>query len=163
MTGAVLNDTTIVSDTVEIDAPQEFVWSVVVDFARYGEWNPYTFRVDAELELGSDVVLHLPDPAKPGKSFTTLEHMRVIEAPHHLQYDTGDSFAPMLAIRDQWVEDLGDGRSSYRTTDVFQGPGADVIFEMQQEWVTAGFNATAYALKARAEKLWVERHSAEQR
>ena len=153
-TGATLNATTIASDTVEIDAPQEFVWAIVVDFASYGEWNPYTFRVDATLELGSDVVLHLPDPGKPGESFTTLEHMRVIEAPHHLQYDTGDSFAPMLATRDQWVEDLGDGRSSYRTTDVFEGPGADVIYEMQQEWVTAGFNATAYALKEHAEKLW---------
>jgi uncharacterized protein YndB with AHSA1/START domain len=156
MTGAALNDTTIVSDTVEIDAPQELVWSVVVDFDRYPEWNPYTFKVEAVLELGSEVVLHLPDPGKPGQSFTTLEHMRAIDAPHHLQYDTGDSFAPMLAIRDQWVEDLGNGRSSYRTTDVFQGPGADVIYDMQQEWVTAGFNATAYALKERAEKLWAE-------
>jgi hypothetical protein len=153
-TGATLNATTIASDTVEIDAPQDFVWSIVVDFASYGEWNPYTFRVDAALELGSDVVLHLPDPSKPGESFTTLEHMRVIQAPHHLQYDTGDSFAPMLATRDQWVEDLGDGRSSYRTTDVFEGPGADVIYDMQQEWVTAGFNATAYALKEYAEKRW---------
>jgi uncharacterized protein YndB with AHSA1/START domain len=155
--GAVLNDTTIVSDTVEIDAPQELVWSVIVDFERYGEWNPYTFRVDAVLELGAEVLLHLPDPSKPGESFTTLEHMRVIDAPHHLQYDTGSSFAPMLAIRDQWVEDLGNGRSSYRTTDVFQGPGADAVFAMQQEWVTAGFNVTAYALKDRAEKLWTER------
>lgn len=155
--GAVLNATTIVSDTVEIDAPQAFVWSVVVDFERYAEWNPYTFRVDTTLELGAEVLLHLPDPGKPGESFTTLEHMRVIDAPHHLQYDTGDSFAPMLAIRDQWVEDLGNGRSSYRTTDVFQGPGAEAIYAMQSDWVTAGFNATAYALKAHAEKLWSER------
>lgn len=155
--GATLNATTIVSDTVEIDAPQDFVWSIVVDFARYAEWNPYTFRVDATLELGCDVVLHLPDPAKPGESFTTLEHIRVIDAPHHLQYDTGDSFAPMLATRDQWVEDLGDGRSSYRTTDVFEGPGADAVFATQQAWVTEGFNATAYALKAQAESLWSQR------
>lgn len=155
--GAVLNDTTIVSDTVEIDAPQDFVWSIVVDYPSYPEWNPYTFRVDTVLELGADVVLHLPDPAKPGESFTTKEHMRVIEAPHHLQYDTGDSFPGMLAIRDQWVEDLGDGRCSYKTTDVFTGDLAKVVYEMQAQWVTAGFNATAYALKARAEQLWAAR------
>lgn len=155
--GATLNDTTIVSDVVEIDAPQEFVWSIVVDFGRYGEWNPYTFRVDSVLELGADVLLHLPDPAKPGETFTTLEHLRVIDAPRHLQYDTGDSFAPMLATRDQWVDDLGGGRSSYRTTDVFEGPGADVVYAMQKDWVTEGFNATAYALKEYAEKRWAER------
>ena len=156
MTGATLNDTTIVSEVVEIDAPQDFVWSIVVDFERYGEWNPYTFRVDATLELGSDVLLHLPDPFKPGESFTTLEHMRVIEPPHHLQYDTGDTFAPMLATRDQWVQDLGGGRCAYRTTDVFEGPGADAVFAMQKDWVTDGFNATAQALKAYAEKRWAE-------
>ena len=152
--GAVLNATTIVSDTVDIDAPQDFVWSVLVDYARYPDWNPYTFRVDTVLELGADVVLHLPDPAKPGKTFTTLEHMRVIDPPHHLQYDTGDSFPGMLAVRDQWVEDLGGGRSSYRTTDVFTGDIAEAVFAMQKDWVTAGFNATAYALKAQAERLW---------
>ncbi len=152
--GAKVNATTIVSDRVEIDAPADLVWSVIVDFDRYGEWNPFTFKVEAVLALGSDVVLHLPDPANPGNSFTTLEHMRVISPPHHLQYDTGDSFSPMLAIRDQWVEDLGDSRSAYRTTDVFQGPGADAIYAMQQQWVTDGFNATAYALKAHAEKLY---------
>ncbi|MCW2674850.1 MAG: hypothetical protein JWP14_3439 [Frankiales bacterium] len=152
--GAVLNATTIVSDTVEIDAPQGFVWTVLVDYARYPDWNPYTFRVDTVLELGADVVLHLPDPARPGGSFTTLEHMRVIDAPYHLQYDTGDSFPGMLAVRDQWVEDLGDGRSSYRTTDVFTGDIAEAVFAMQKDWVTDGFNATAYALKAQAERLW---------
>jgi hypothetical protein len=55
------------------------------------------------------------------------------------------------------VEDLGDGRSSYRTTDVFTGDIAQVVFDLQGEWVTAGFNATAHALKARAEQLWRQR------
>lgn len=149
-----MNDTTIASVVVEIDAPQNLVWAVLVDYPSYPQWNPYTVRVDTVLEIGADVLLHLPDPGKPGETFTTLEHMRVIDAPHHLQYDTGDSFPGMLAVRDQWVEDLGDGRSSYRTTDVFTGEIAKTVFELQAEWVTAGFNATAYALKARAEKLF---------
>jgi hypothetical protein len=151
--GAVLNDTTIASDVVEINAPQQLVWDVLVDYARYPEWNPYTVQVETVLEVGADVLLHLPDPGNPGQVFTTLEHMRVINAPHHLQYDTGDSFPGMLAVRDQWVEDLGDGRSSYRTTDVFTGEIAQVVYDLQAAWVTAGFNAAARALKARAEQL----------
>jgi uncharacterized protein YndB with AHSA1/START domain len=157
MTGAVLNDTTIVSDVVEIDAPQDFVWSVLVDYARYPEWNPYTVRVEASLVLGARVVLHLPDPAKPGETFETIEWMSVIEPPHHLQYNTGTEIPGIHAVRDQWVEELGDGRSSYRTTDVFTGEIAQLVFDMQGAWVTAGFNATAHALKARAEQLWQQR------
>ena len=157
MTGAVLNATTIVSDVVEIDAPQDFVWSVLVDYARYPEWNPYTVQVEASLVLGAKVVLHLPDPAKPGETFETVEWMSVIDAPHHLQYNTGTEIPGIHAVRDQWVEDLGDDRSSYRTTDVFTGEIAQLVFDMQGEWVTAGFNATAHALKARAEQLWQQR------
>ena len=155
-TGAVLNDTTIVSDTVEIDAPADVVWGVIIDFDRYPDWNPYTVKVEATLELGSQVVLHLPDPAKPGETFETIEWISAIEPRHHLQYNTGTEMPGIHAVRDQWVEDLGDGRSSYRTTDVFTGEIAQVVFDMQVEWVTAGFNATAYALKARAEQLWSE-------
>ncbi|RLQ23056.1 hypothetical protein DWB85_03500 [Seongchinamella sediminis] len=29
----------ISSDTVEIDAPAELVWQVIVDFASYPQWN----------------------------------------------------------------------------------------------------------------------------
>lgn len=143
----------IASAVVEIDAPQSLVWDVLVDYGRYPEWNPYTVRVDTSLEVGADVVLHLPDPASPGSTFTTTEVMRVIDAPRHLQYDTADNLPGIFAVRDQWVEDLGDGRSSYRTTDVFSGEFAQVAYDLQGAWVKAGFDAVAHALKARAEAL----------
>ena len=153
MSGAVLNDTTIASITVEIEAPASVVWSVLVDFPRYGEWNPFCVRVDTTGELGSGVLLHTPDPAKPGETFTTQEYLRVLDAPRHLQYDTGDSIPGMHAIRDQWVTDLGDGRSSYSTTDVFSGEIAAWVYERQAEWVKSGFDAMCLALKDRAESL----------
>ncbi len=152
-----MNDTTVVSETVRIDAPQDFVWSVLTDFGRYPEWNPFTVRVEATLEVGARVVLHLPDPAKPGETFQTVEWMSVVDAPQHLQYNTGTEIPGMLAVRDQWVQDLGDGVTSYNTTDVFTGDLAELVFDLQGAWVTAGFNATALALKDRAEKLWADR------
>ena len=147
----------IASVVVEIEAPQAFVWDVLVDYARYPEWNPYTVRVDTRLEVGADVVLHLPDPAKPGATFTTNEVMRAIDPPHHLQYDTADNLPGIFAVRDQWVTDLGGGRSSYRTTDVFSGEHAQAAFDLQGQWVKDGFDAVARALKARAEGLWQTR------
>lgn len=145
--------TTISSVVVEIEAPQALVWEVLVDYARYPEWNPYTVRVDTELEVGADVVLHLPHPDRPGETMTTTEVMRVIDAPRHLQYDTADNLPGIFAVRDQWVEDLGSGRSSYRTTDVFSGEHAQLAYDLQGAWVKEGFDAVAHALKARAEQL----------
>jgi uncharacterized protein YndB with AHSA1/START domain len=145
--------TTISSGVVEIDAPQSLVWEVLVDYDRYPEWNPYTVRVDTRLEVGADVVLHLPHPTRPGEMITTTEVMRVIDPPHHLQYDTADNLPGIFAVRDQWVEDLGGGRSSYRTTDVFTGEHAQIAYDLQGEWVKSGFDAVAHAIKARAESL----------
>jgi len=143
----------IESVTVEIDAPAQQVWDVLVDYARYPEWNPYTVRVETTLELGGVIDLYLPDPAKPGETFRNREYLRVIDAPRHLRYDTAEEIPGMHAVRDQWVEDLGGGRSSYRTTDTFTGDAAGWVMEHQGAWVKAGFDSVAHALKARVEAL----------
>jgi hypothetical protein len=152
-----VSDTTCASDTVLIDAPAELVWAVVADFPSYGEWNPFCVAVDGPLELGASVVLHTPDPARPGELLQTREYISALAPPGHLQYNTGDSIPGVHAVRDQWIEDLGDGRSSYCTVDVFTGDFAQLAYELQGQWVTDGFNALAHALKARAEKVWADR------
>jgi uncharacterized protein YndB with AHSA1/START domain len=143
----------IESVTVEIDAPASLVWSVLTDYARYPEWNPYTVRVDTTLEVGSVIDLHLPDPSKPGETFVNREYVREVTPPSYLRYDTGEEIPGMHAVREQWVTDLGEGRSSYRTTDLFSGEIATFVFEQQGEWVKAGFDSVCHALKARAESL----------
>jgi len=85
---------------------------VLLDYPRYPEWNPYTVKVEAALEIGGRVALHLPDPNNPGQTFENVEWMSAIDAPHHLQYNTGTEIPGIHAVRDQWVEDLGDRRSS---------------------------------------------------
>ena len=143
----------IESVTVEIEVPQQLVWDVLTDYARYAEWNPYTVRVDTTLEIGSVIDLHLPDPAKPGTTFVNREYIRVVDAPHYLRYDTAEEIPGMHAVREQWVTDLGGGRSSYRTTDLFSGEIAAYVYEQQGDWVKAGFDSVCVALKARAESL----------
>jgi hypothetical protein len=150
-----MTDTTCRGEIVEIEAPAALVWQVLIDFPRYGEWNPFTVRVDTTGEVGTSAVLHLPDPAKPGETFTVTEWIRVVAEPHHLQYDTAEEMPGIFAVRDQWVDDLGEGRSRYRTTDAFQGEIAQMVFDMQGQWVSEGLTATAHAIKARAEALHV--------
>jgi len=143
----------IESVTVEIDAPQQLVWDVLVDYARYPEWNPYTVRVETTLEIDGVIDLYLPDPAKPGETFLNREYLRVVDAPSYLRYDTAEEIPGMHAVREQWVADLGGGRSSYRTTDLFSGEIAEWVHGKQAAWVKAGFDSVAHALKARAESL----------
>lgn len=142
----------IESVTVEINAPATVVWAVLTDFAHYPQWNPYTVAVSTTLEIGSTIDLTLPDPSGDG-TFVNREHVRVVEPPHHLSYDTGSELPGIFAVRDQWIEALGPDRCTYRTTDTISGRWAEKVMETTGEWVKAGFDSVARALKERAERL----------
>jgi uncharacterized protein YndB with AHSA1/START domain len=144
----------IESVTVRIGAPAEFVWDVLVDYPRYPEWNPYTVKVVTTLVVGDPIDLTLPSPDGSSGTFVNREHLRVVDPPRHLRYDTGDELPGIFAVRDQWVEPLGAALCSYRTTDAFSGQYAGKVVEVSGPWVKAGFDAVAHALKARAEQLW---------
>ncbi len=46
----------------DIDAPIERVWSIIADFERYPEWNPFIVRASGEMRIGAklDVTIHAP-------------------------------------------------------------------------------------------------------
>ena len=50
---------TVSSDSIDIEAPAQRVWEILVEVERYGEWNPFTTRVDTSLEVGSPVDLYV--------------------------------------------------------------------------------------------------------
>ena len=143
----------ITSVTVEIAAPASFVWDVLVDYPRYPEWNPYTIAVETTLEIGDPIDLTLPDPDGSGGTILNREYIRVVDAPHHLRYDTAEEYPGLLGMRDQYVAELGPDRCSYYTTDTLSGELAGLVMETNGGWIKAGFDSVAHALKARAEQL----------
>ncbi len=143
----------ITSVTVEIEAPASFVWDVLVDYARYPEWNPYTIAVETTLEIGDPIDLTLPNPDGSDDTILNREYIRVVDPPHHLRYDTAEEYPGLLGMRDQYIAELGPDRCSYRTTDTLTGELADLVLELNGDWIKAGFDAVALALKVRAEQL----------
>ena len=51
--------------TFPIDASSEVVWSVLVDFDRYPEWNPSLPSIAGDLRVGSTVSMTLKMPGRP--------------------------------------------------------------------------------------------------
>src|SRR4051794_9018299 len=47
---------------VEINAPIAHVYGVLVDFARYPEWNPFLTAVSGKLEVGQKLSLEMSLP-----------------------------------------------------------------------------------------------------
>lgn len=51
---------------IEIEAAPRAVWSVLTDFPRYSEWNPFIVAIDGEPRQGTtlSVTLSMPESAK---------------------------------------------------------------------------------------------------
>jgi uncharacterized protein YndB with AHSA1/START domain len=143
----------IESVTVEIDAPAEFVWGVLLDYPNYPQWNPYTLAVATTLAVGSPIDLTLPKPDGSEGTWVSREYIRVVDPPRLLRYDTGDTFPGLLGVRDQLITPLGSQRCSYRTFETFTGKYADAVFAAQGAYVKNGFDAVAHALRDRVAAL----------
>ncbi len=149
-----MSEHVVSSVTVEIAAPAAFVWDVLVDYPRYPQWNPYTVQVSTTLVIGDPIDLTLPNPDGSDGTFVNREYLRVVDAPHHLRYDTGEEIPGVFGARDQWISAQGPDRCTYHTTDTISGKYADLVMETTGAWVKAGFDSVALALKSRAEQLW---------
>lgn len=139
----------ISSDTVEIEAPIERAWDILMDVERYGEWNPFTARVKTDFEIGSPV--HLYATLGPVKLKQT-ERIEAVRRPHLLVWSTKiGARALLFAWREQRLERLDERRCRYVTTDAFSGLLTPLVMLFFGRMVRRGFNDVAWGLKRRAE------------
>lgn len=136
--------------TIDIEAPAERVWAILCDLERYGEWNPFTPKVECDRVVGHDIVLHVDFGARTPRR--QVEQLRRWEPGVELRW--GVEMGPAWFFRaERWqrVEPLGPTRCRYATEDAFEGVFAPVVLAFYAEPVRRGFEAAARALARRAE------------
>lgn len=144
---------TIYSDKVSIQAPREFVWSILIDIPRYGEWNPFTYRVDTTLNIGDPIDLYVRMPVRGDRMQT--ENVTIVQPPETLAWGMKMGFDWLLkAQRKQVLSTTGPDSCQYQTWDAFSGLLTPVVAKLFGEDILNGFNGVAYALKQRAESRW---------
>ena len=141
---------TVVSHTVEINAPRELVWEILEDLAQYPQWNPFTVKVEGTLKVGNAINLHVKMPKRGDRIQTEI--VKKIDAPRSLSWGMTLGISPLLsALREQRLESITNDRCSYSTSDRFSGLLSPLVYFLFYEDVHGGFNRVAYALKERAE------------
>ncbi len=149
--GVVSRPQTIRSE-IEIDASPEAVFDILTDLERYGEWNPFTPRIDSSLEIGAPVRMRvrLRDDER---LMTQVETVTANERPHKLCWGADIPLRFLIrADRCQTLERLDCDRTRYVCTDAFSGLLTPVVMRLFGPAVQRGFDDCALALKKRAER-----------
>jgi polyketide cyclase/dehydrase/lipid transport protein len=146
---------------IDIDAPIDLVWRVMIDVAAYGEWNPFITRADCPSppRAGDPIRLHVT--FGDGTKVVSPERIRTVQRP----YVDSDGVARAtlayvyeglpsklgLLSGTRWQQlAQGDGATRYETVEIFSGP---LVRLAGPGRVADGFRRHAEALKARAESL----------
>ena len=146
--------------TVDIDAPIEQVWAVMLDTDAYDEWNPFVVRAECATppQVGAPIVLHVR--WANGKGTRSPERISAIEPPRD---EGGVRRATLAYVFEGWPAKLGlvrgtrsqtltqapDGPTRYETIEEFSGPLVKLAGPGR---VAEGFRRHAEALKRRCEE-----------
>jgi hypothetical protein len=145
---------TMATAKAEIEAPIEKVWQIMLDLQRYGEWNPFIVKVDADgpVRVGGRFVLHVRWPG--GGGVRSPEQVTRLDGPSAGRASwsyIADGFLRTIGAvrctRVQSLESVG-AKTRYSTREDFSGW---LAFAVPLKKVQAGFEAHAAALKKRAE------------
>ena len=150
------------SASVEIDAPLDLVWQVMLDTEQYGEWNPFVERAETAQppKVGNPIVLHVRWAS--GGTARSPERITALEPP--TAGPDGTTTAVMSYVYEGLPAKLGlvrgtrhqrlaqrpGGRTSYATVEEFRGP---LVRLAGPDRVADGFRRHAEALRKRAESL----------
>lgn len=147
---------------IDIAAPLEVVWAVMLDTDAYGEWNPFVRRADTEQPPRVGAAIRLEVAWADGRTTTSPERITALEPPHTdaegveralLSYVYEGWPARLRLVRGtrhQRLTRQPGGPTAYATVEEFSGP---LVALAGPARVADGFRRHAEALRARAESL----------
>ena len=147
-----------------IDAPAELVWSVMVDLARYPEWNPFILRVKRRggprPAVGDDILLRVR--FGNGREYDSPERIVAMEPPTvgpdgvvraRLEYEYSNWLHRYALIRGRRTQTLSQGPDESTVYETYERIHGLLGFAISKRAITGGFRRHAEALRARAESL----------
>lgn len=139
-------------DVVEVDAPAEVVWSVLTDFDRYGEWNPFISRCRADLTVGAPIDMTVQQLAP--RPIRMREWIRGVTPGREFTYSMKP--IPLGALRSKRTHTLissaGD-RTRYESRFELDGWLAPLVGLLFGRGFQRGFPAMTTAVAREAERL----------
>lgn len=135
---------------IDIAAPPEDVWDVLLDFGRYPEWNPFILEVLGTPDPGATLRATIFPPG--GRAVTVTPTVTEVVAPRTLEWLGRLGFPGLFDARHRF--ELHDSSNGTRLVqrEVFTGMVVPVFARTLEQRTAKGFVAMNAALKRRAER-----------
>lgn len=141
-----------IREDIQILAPANVVWSILMDFEKYPEWNPFILSISGKKEKGAKLKVKLQPPGQRGMTFR----------PTVIELETGKHFAWLGKVL---FHGLFDGEhhfkliekdehtTLFRHYEYFSGILVTPLMKNLMGPTREGFAAMNLALKQRAEQI----------
>lgn len=135
---------------INIDAASNVVWSHLVRFKQYPEWNPFIKNISGELTEGAHLDVAIQPPG--GNSMNFEPHLLVVKKDEELRW-LGRLLIPGLFDGEHYfiVEEISDEKVRFIHGEKFRGILALLLWGSVEPGTKRGFQAMNKALKDRAE------------
>lgn len=137
---------------IEIDAPVNKVWSILTDFSRHAEWNPFIREISGELRQGAQLQVNLGPPGKRAMKFKPI--VQLVEPEKAFRW-LGHLFIPGLFDGEHIfeLETAGKNATRFIQREKFSGILVGIFRKSLDTDIKNGFIAMNEALKHRAENV----------
>jgi hypothetical protein len=128
-----------------ITAAPETVWAILVDTAKWPEWDPFCDKIEGEVALGKKVKAF--SKLSPGRGFSVK--VTELDAPRAMTWSGGMPFGLFRGVRTYVLEPEAGG-TRFELREVFSGPMLKLIGKSLPD-MTEAFEGFCGGLKKRAE------------
>ena len=144
-----MNGCEVETRRIRIEAPVGFVWDVLTDVDKYGEWNPFTPQARTDFEIGSPAHLLVRmgrARMRITETVSAFEHTRLIA-----WRKTFGARWLLLAVREQHLAPVSESACLYHNTDRLTGMLAPLVFLCFGGYMRRGFTDVGDGLKRYSE------------
>jgi hypothetical protein len=131
---------------IDIDAPPDAIWAVLVDTANWPEFDPYSERIEGQPALGETITVF--STLAPGRAFPVT--ITTLEQPQEMAWSNAMPLGVLKSVRSHTIRPNGSG-SRFEISEVVSGPMLAVLGGVVPD-LTEPFAAFCSGLKARVEE-----------
>lgn len=137
---------------IEIDAPTDIVWDVLLDLDHYPEWNPFIVEADGTAAVGERLTNRLQPPG--GKAMTFRPTVTEVTSKRSFEWLGRLGLPGVFDGRHRFeLQPTPSGGTTVTHSEHFTGLLVPFMRSSLDNHTAAGFHAMNTALKARAEDL----------